>query len=731
VDDSQAKTRALIVRPRLGPPRRFVLGTRLVTIGRAATADIVLSDPIVSSIHARIEPIGGGASYRLIDCHSRNGTKINGVPATERELILGDKIHIGGTELTYATAETPFDPTPRAGISATWGAPGMNPAGQVGSESRPMLRTLVDDDTSTMTVAPDDFDIDFLEPRTLPMERTGEAGMERRLIALYRAAKTLTPMDEQIAVEGRLVKLVQDVLGVMRVGLFRVKEGSISSPADMVDVAIEVRPPSEPFDRVPPEIAIIRESHRTGRALLYRRPSNAPAEPKRPSGAMIVPLWVDADPGLAIYADVFDPWPALVADDLRILGILARHASTCITNARLQASMREVNKDLEQRAEMRSRELIESSKLAAVGTLAAGIAHEFNNVLAVIMGNAELAQQTAAMPQAAQEQLQTIIDAARRSKEVVRHLLMFARRRDPKKEPVNLVELLESTIRLMSTELTRAGVRLRRSLAAIPPVMGDAGQLSLVILNLLKNAREAIAQKGVGGEVHVALRRTAPRPDAPAQAILEVRDTGSGMTNDVRKHIFEPFFTTKGPGTNTGLGLSTAYGIVMNHGGTIEVDSALGVGSTFRVILPLERTEIPEVSTTEILGEEPAPPDLMALHILVVDDDAAVRTTLVAMVRRLKHHATAVASGAEAIKAIEGAQFDLVLADYGMANMDGVALRAEILKRHPRQMIVIITGNADIEELATRNDIPLDSFVRKPFSFREIADVVKRAATEK
>ena len=372
-------------------------------------------------------------------------------------------------------------------------------------------------------------------------------------------------------------------------------------------------------------------------------------------------------------------------------------------------------------------EVLSSAKLAAVGTLASGIAHEINNVLAVIMGNAELIQQVVPLPPEGEEHIDTILDAERRSKEIVRHLLTFARRRTAKREPVNLVELLESTLRLLATDLTRAGVRTRRSLAAIPPLEGEPGQLSLVILNLVKNARDALAAKG-GGELHVVLRRELPeKSGGQAFAVLEVEDQGVGMAPDVRRHLFEPFFTTKEPGQGTGLGLSTAYGIVLNHAGRIEVESEPGKGSKFRVYLPLAKAEVDEPQQPDHDSSAVFRATTPELHILLVDDDAAVRSTVAAMVKRLGHHATVVGSGGEALKLIDAARFDVVFADYGMAGMDGITLRAEVLKRVPDQRFVLITGNADVEELAAKHSLPADSILRKPFTFRQIAELIARA----
>jgi len=853
---ASAEGRCLIVRPKFGAARRFALGDRLVTIGRAQNADLVLVDPIVSSVHARIEPLSGGG-HRIVDCHSRNGTRCNDLALSEKDLGLEDRIQIGGTLLVYARASTPLETEEEVSAAAD-AEPGRSS----------LLGMLVDDDTSTISVAPDEFDIDFLEPKTAIVGRTAEGETERRLAALYRAAKTLTPLSDREPVIPRFVKLVQDVLGTPRAALIRVGPADTPVPDGPPPtypfevVAAEVRAPGEPFETSPPVMAVLREARRTSRALLYGRRAPGTPDGERVGSAIGVPIAEDGKDLLVAYADVPAGWIALVPDDLRILGILGRHAAACVANQLLHDALARSNRDLEARVAERTRALAESerrlrlqadvvthaaeaiftidvggkvttwnraaegifgraaaetigrpaleaiggeeeraalselfatarrgtspllverafrtrdgaridgqatfapivvegadaprevsviirdltrskrleqevlqtAKLAAVGTLAAGTAHEINNVLAVIMGNAELLQQSPGLGADDQESLTTILDAASRSRDIVRHLLTFARRRGPRREPVDLVELVEASLRLLSTELARAGARVKRTLAAIPPVSCDPGQISLAILNLVKNARDALAQKG-GGELTVGLTRRPPETaGALAHAVLEVRDTGPGMPPEVRKRVFEPFFTTKEVGVGTGLGLSTAYGIVMNHGGKIEFESAPGEGSTFRILLPLERSEVVEVPAAEAAGvgaEDVRMPPRPTLHVLVCDDDAGIRTTLGAMVRRLSHEATAVSNGDEAVQAIRAARFDLVFLDLSMAGMDGLETRAQILKQVPEQRIVLVTGSSELEDLMQRTGLTADQILRKPFSYKDIALQLSRLA---
>jgi signal transduction histidine kinase len=561
-----ARSFVLIVRPRSGPPRRVALDGEPVTIGRAAIATIVLADPTVSGVHARIDPAGGG--HEIFDCSSRNGTRVNRVPIDRRPLSPGDVIEIGGASLTYAEAGSPLDaldPRPPAP-----GAP---------------LRTLLEDDTSTVKVAPEDFEIDFAEPKTAALDNPEEAQAQRQLVALYRAAKLLTPVRGGSPVELRFVDLARSLVGANRVGLFRVHPSA--TPEIMAGSCGEGVPS---FEAAPPSAALLREAQRNYRALVFCAPRaggdvGPASKAALPSSAIAVPIPLSGDPLLVAYADAFGNWPPFEAEDLRVFGIVARHASACIENQRARAALVAANENLERRVEARTREVVESAKLAAVGTLASGIAHEFNNLLYVILGNAEIAARTPGLSADGRERIETILEVARRSRDIVADLLTFAHRREPRREKLRVAEVVDSGLRLMKQEFARAKVALAVSLGEVPDVLGDAGQLTLAVVNLLKNAKDAIVRKG-GGAVSVRLSFRTGRDDRDARVVIEVQDDGIGMAPEVRARLFEPFFTTKQPGEGTGLGLSITWGIIENHGGTIEVESEAGAGATFRVVLP-------------------------------------------------------------------------------------------------------------------------------------------------
>ncbi|NIN63363.1 MAG: response regulator [Anaerolineae bacterium] len=270
-------------------------------------------------------------------------------------------------------------------------------------------------------------------------------------------------------------------------------------------------------------------------------------------------------------------------DDEHSLSALADYAAISIENATLYHELRKRMDDIRRS----QRELIESSKLAAVGTLAAGVAHEFNNLLAAILGHAQLGLMSDDVDEI-KEALSVVVHSVDKAKWISSNLLAFSRREEPVMELADVTEAVENPLRLMEGDLQRANIEIVRKYSAIPPIVCDTSQISQVSLNLLTNARDAMFPKG--GTLTVEIRRD------PNDVVIAFTDTGSGVPDHVMDRLFEPFVTTKGPLgggplAGTGLGLSVSYGIVKNHGGTIEVQTRSGKGSTFTVRLPLEGVE--------------------------------------------------------------------------------------------------------------------------------------------
>jgi len=263
-----------------------------------------------------------------------------------------------------------------------------------------------------------------------------------------------------------------------------------------------------------------------------------------------------------------------------LLSTLADYAAISIENATLYEELRKKMHDLERSQQ----ELIESSKLAAVGTLAAGVAHEFNNLLAAISGHTELGLVSDDVDEI-KRSLNVVIQTVDRAKKITSNLLTFARRREPRMELADVIRAVEAPLELVERDLEKSNIVVERRYSEVPPIVCDSGQISQVCLNLLTNARDAMLPDG--GTVTVEIRKDG------SDVLIAFTDTGTGIPDDILDKLFQPFVTTKGPlgggeMAGSGLGLSVSYGIVKNHGGTIEVETELGKGSTFTVRLPTE-----------------------------------------------------------------------------------------------------------------------------------------------
>ena len=327
-----------------------------------------------------------------------------------------------------------------------------------------------------------------------------------------------------------------------------------------------------------------------------------------------------------------------------------------------------VGRDTTGEREMRAR-LMETERLAAVGELVAGVAHEVNNPLSSISAFAQLLLRDGSLNDSQRESVEVIRSETGRASQVVRELLAFARRSAPQREPLDLNLVIERTIRLRNYQLTASNVHVELSLSSeIPAVTGDARQLQQVVLNLVTNAIQAVAGVG-GGTLSISTQADGDR------VVLDVADTGTGIPQTLRARVFEPFFTTKPEGEGTGLGLSVSYGIVTAHGGTIRlVDRADGLpGARFVVTLPA-------VDAQAVLADSSEHPQytrrslLAGLRVLFVDDEAAIRQGFEAFARLRGFHVVSASDGQAALDALQETSVDAVVSDLRMPRMDGVAL---------------------------------------------------------
>jgi signal transduction histidine kinase/CheY-like chemotaxis protein len=398
-------------------------------------------------------------------------------------------------------------------------------------------------------------------------------------------------------------------------------------------------------------------------------------------------------------------------DELELLRLFAAQAAIAIENARLYEALDQSFRDLQRAQE----ELLRSEKLRALGQLAAGIAHDLNNMLAAVLGQIELLKLRITHPEV-REALATIETATTDGADIVRRIQDFARQRatsrlDPCKLAAIVDEVVEITRPRWEQDPERQGVtiRLRADVLGLPEVLGNAQEIREALTNIVINAVDAMPG---GGKIDI--RGTADE----GSILLSVRDTGQGMPDEVRSRIFEPFFTTKGV-RGTGLGLSMVYGIMERHGGRVAVNSSPGRGTTFT--LQFQR------ATTEGAAVRPAPgKSLPAPHrILLVDDDPLVRRTMATLLRSVGQQVVEAEGGAAALRELAGRPFDFVLTDLGMPDLSGWQVAEAVKQRHPNLPVVLITGWQDqvIAEAEQRRFV--DAVLTKPSRLEDLLRVIR------
>ena len=364
-------------------------------------------------------------------------------------------------------------------------------------------------------------------------------------------------------------------------------------------------------------------------------------------------------------------------------------------------------------------QLYQSQKLQALGTLAGGIAHEFNNMIAAIIGNASLAIQDVGANPAARESLDQITAAAERARALTRRILLFGRAQPDTRKTTALAPVIEDAMRLLRATLP---ARITLSLAQsvdVPAIRADASQLHQLIVNLCTNAAHAIGNEPgrIGISLTVAPSGPASFPGvtaarAGAFVCLSVTDSGCGIDPQVRDRIFEPFFTTKRAGEGAGLGLSVVHSIVQGHEGAIEVDSTPGQGTTFRVYLPAETgTDVPPVRAESVpTGHR------TGSCIVYVDDDPTIVSAMERMLSRRGYRVSGFTSPRKALEHLRDSAEtpSLLVTDYNMAEMSGLDVARDAAGMRPGMPVIIVSGFIDERVERTGRALGVREFVHKP-----------------
>ncbi len=387
-----------------------------------------------------------------------------------------------------------------------------------------------------------------------------------------------------------------------------------------------------------------------------------------------------------------------------------------------------VLRDVTQQMIMKTR-FSQSQKMEAIGTLAGGVAHDFNNILGVVIGNAELALDMIENRQDPTEKIGQILTAGTRAGRLVNQILNFSRQTEQEMKPISLCHPIRETLKFIRSSLP-ATVEINHDLRNQEDiVMADATQLQQVLMNLCTNAAHAMRQSG--GVLYVGLKTIEmgqdecfgyPNLKLGRYQRLTVTDTGHGMDQDIMTKIFDPFFTTKEIGEGTGLGLSVAHGIVSSHRGAITVYSEVGVGTTFHVYLPL--------SQHDRQAQDPSPEQSLAQgseHILFVDDEKALTDLGREMLTCQGYNVTGLTSSQEAIDLFRSqpGEYDLIITDHIMPHLTGLELARKLLDIRPDLPVILCSGFRDnkLTEEATGQGIK--RVLTKPFRKAELLRAVR------
>ena len=372
----------------------------------------------------------------------------------------------------------------------------------------------------------------------------------------------------------------------------------------------------------------------------------------------------------------------------------------------------------------------QAQKMEAIGNLAGGIAHDFNNILSSIIGFTELALDDASEGTLLEDSLQEVYSAGKRAKGLVKHILAFARQSDEKRSPIQPIAIVKEVIDFIRSTIPTT-IEIQDDIKSESLILGNSTQVHQILMNLCTNA--AYAMEDSGGTLHLSMKDVFIDKEKLSIGIktgdyieIMVSDTGTGIAPEIIDSIFEPYFTTKAQGEGTGMGLAMVQGIVESYGGSINVESRLGKGTTFTIWLPVTKKRsyggdyVPEQIP---MGTE---------SILFVDDEASIAKMGIQILERLGYSVTARTSSIEALTLFQAKpnDFDMVVTDMTMPNMTGDTLAVELMKIRADIPVILCTGYSKKISDETASEIGIKAFAYKPLVKADLAKTVRKVLDE-
>jgi len=428
-----------------------------------------------------------------------------------------------------------------------------------------------------------------------------------------------------------------------------------------------------------------------------------------------VPFGISEQP-LGVVAACYRAPHRFSDEESRVLTSLAHQTALALEKVRLYAELQARLGELQET----QAELIQADKLTALGTLLSGMAHELSNPLSTIEISIEMMKRHPALPGPVRARIDMVEKQCERASQIIRSLLVFARRKPPERRPVDVNDVIRAALALQAPEFDLNHIRVVTALDRTPRIWADPDQLQQVLLNLFSNAVHAMKSAHGRGELTVC-----SASDGTTVSVA-VEDDGPGILAEHLSRIFDPFFTTKAAGEGTGLGLSLSIGIVESHGGRLCAENIAGGGARFTVTLPV--VEAPSVAEA---APPPVPPATRCARVLVVDDEDPLRKLVTEVVTELGHEVEGTPSGQDAVALLASHDYDVVLLDLRLPDLDGKAIWRRLLADRPdlALRVVFMTGDtltAETQAFLMEAGRPV---LTKPLTIERIQRAVNEALT--